>query len=182
MDMIWQLQDPDAKPGNGPFLFCSWQCHLCLRDWASSKVTWLCSSSAVAATVKCLRKLTWHFGGLLGYSTLLNGTCLGLTFSIKCFFSPQFMLRNKFSANHMQSLFCILMSTLKTSALWIKAPPIPNLGLTVLHASWWFVESSCWVICAHFYFTLTLHLYITRDWCPGPHCVTSRLTILRLTF
>lgn len=45
---------PDAKLGNGPFLFCSWQCHLCLRDWAASNTAWLYSNSAVAATVKCL--------------------------------------------------------------------------------------------------------------------------------
>ena len=43
---------------HGPFLFCSWHCHLCLRDWATSKAAWLYSNGAVAATVKCLRKLT----------------------------------------------------------------------------------------------------------------------------
>lgn len=81
-DMIWRLQDPDAKLGNGPFLFCSWQCHPRLRDGAASKAAWLYSNGALAATAKCLRERTRRRVGLLGCRRLSNATELGIHFQL----------------------------------------------------------------------------------------------------
>lgn len=78
----------------------------------------------------------------------------------------------------MQSLFHILMSLSENLSSVSKDPPIPNPSLTALYVSWWFVGSSCWVLCTHFHPTLILLLYITHDW---SHCMTWNESFNHLT-
>lgn len=68
---------PRCHARQRPFFILLLEVSSMSKGLAASKATWLYSSGALAATVKCLRKLTWRSRGLLGYSAVSNAAALG---------------------------------------------------------------------------------------------------------
>lgn len=73
-------------------------------------------------------------------------------------------MRSRSSANHMQNWLRIPVSLSGNVSSRSEDPPIPNLSGERTQV-WWFVGSSCWVVCTRLHSPLTLLLYITGDRC-----------------